>query len=210
MHKTSSPSGTGTSALTVFGCSCLGPWGAWTSGPGGTQTSSFGSADLRSWSELNFFESRTSEIFVGSLQSLVIVQRVIWGCLFSWQGSAVDAEHLSEMTEEEYELSYITPNMKGFIGFDTKYLIPFFTRRFTQKVSSKNEKIGCQEYLWQKCDSFLSYQFPSLIFWHESQKLMRIVVVFATIEWMTGIGEGRFVLCGIDDVDPILIERMLF
>ncbi|XP_071817414.1 sodium/hydrogen exchanger 8-like [Apostichopus japonicus] len=48
-------------------------------------------------------------------------------------GSAVDAEHLSEMTEEEYELSYITPNMKGFIGFDTKYLIPFFTRRFTQK-----------------------------------------------------------------------------
>ncbi|KAJ8041229.1 Sodium/hydrogen exchanger 8 [Holothuria leucospilota] len=48
-------------------------------------------------------------------------------------GSTVDAEHLSELTEEEYELNYVKPHMTGFIWFDTKYLIPFFTRRYTLK-----------------------------------------------------------------------------
>ncbi|XP_072169554.1 sodium/hydrogen exchanger 8-like [Diadema setosum] len=48
-------------------------------------------------------------------------------------GSALDAEHLSELTEEEYEVNYVKPGLKGFLRWDTKYLTPFFTRRFTNK-----------------------------------------------------------------------------
>ncbi|XP_002738222.1 sodium/hydrogen exchanger 8-like, partial [Saccoglossus kowalevskii] len=48
-------------------------------------------------------------------------------------GHAVDAEHLSELTEEEYEFNFVKPNLKGFIRVDTKYFIPFFTRRFTNE-----------------------------------------------------------------------------
>lgn len=48
-------------------------------------------------------------------------------------GQAIDAEHLSELTEEEYEVNFIKPHLKGFIKYDAKFLIPFFTRRFTQQ-----------------------------------------------------------------------------
>ncbi|XP_071959246.1 sodium/hydrogen exchanger 8-like [Antedon mediterranea] len=48
-------------------------------------------------------------------------------------GSAVDADHLSELTEEEYEVNYVKPNQQGFVRWDTKYFIPFFTRRFTHE-----------------------------------------------------------------------------
>lgn len=48
-------------------------------------------------------------------------------------GQTIDAEHLSELTEEEYEVNFMKSNIKGFILLDLKYLIPFFTRRFTQK-----------------------------------------------------------------------------
>ncbi|XP_038070121.1 sodium/hydrogen exchanger 8-like [Patiria miniata] len=48
-------------------------------------------------------------------------------------GSAVDAEHLSELTEEEYEVNYIKPHLTGFVKWDTKYFLPFFTRRLTNK-----------------------------------------------------------------------------
>ncbi|KAK2187965.1 hypothetical protein NP493_148g01013 [Ridgeia piscesae] len=48
-------------------------------------------------------------------------------------GDALDSEHLSELTEEEFEVSIVKPHLKGFLKFDIKYLIPFFTRRFTQK-----------------------------------------------------------------------------
>lgn len=47
----------------------------------------------------------------------------------------MDSEHLSEMTEEEYEVNFVKPHLKGFVKVDAKYLIPFFTRRFTQQVS---------------------------------------------------------------------------
>ena len=46
----------------------------------------------------------------------------------------MDSEHLSEMTEEEYEVNFAKPHLKGFVKIDAKYLIPFFTRRFTQQV----------------------------------------------------------------------------
>lgn len=52
-----------------------------------------------------------------------------------WQGETVDTDHLSELTEEEYEVGYIRSHQKGFPRIDTKYLIPFFTRRFTKQVS---------------------------------------------------------------------------
>ncbi|GAB6020773.1 Sodium/hydrogen exchanger 1 [Chamberlinius hualienensis] len=49
-------------------------------------------------------------------------------------GATIDAEHLSELTaEEDYEVNFVRPNLKGFVKYDIKYLVPFFTRRFTQK-----------------------------------------------------------------------------
>jgi sodium/hydrogen exchanger 8 len=48
-------------------------------------------------------------------------------------GETVDSEHLSELTEEEYEVNFVKPHLKGFIKYDVKYLIPFFTRRFTKQ-----------------------------------------------------------------------------
>ncbi|XP_050664343.1 sodium/hydrogen exchanger 8 [Leptidea sinapis] len=49
-------------------------------------------------------------------------------------GQTIDSEHLSEITEEELEVNYSnTARLKGFVRFDLKYLIPFFTRRFTHQ-----------------------------------------------------------------------------
>lgn len=48
-------------------------------------------------------------------------------------GQAIDSEHLSEITEEEMEVSFISSRIKGFAKWDLKYFIPFFTRRFTQQ-----------------------------------------------------------------------------
>ncbi|XP_063489458.1 sodium/hydrogen exchanger 8 isoform X2 [Symphalangus syndactylus] len=50
-------------------------------------------------------------------------------------GNTVESEHLSELTEEEYEAHYIRrQDLKGFMWLDAKYLNPFFTRRLTQEV----------------------------------------------------------------------------
>ncbi|OCT62352.1 hypothetical protein XELAEV_18043432mg [Xenopus laevis] len=47
-------------------------------------------------------------------------------------GNTIESEHLSELTEEEYEAQYIRHhNLKGFMWLDAKYLNPFFTRRLT-------------------------------------------------------------------------------
>ncbi|XP_036862166.1 sodium/hydrogen exchanger 8 isoform X2 [Manis javanica] len=49
-------------------------------------------------------------------------------------GNTVESEHLSELTEEEYEAHYIRrQDLKGFVWLDAKYLNPFFTRRLTQE-----------------------------------------------------------------------------
>ncbi|XP_072013039.1 sodium/hydrogen exchanger 8-like isoform X1 [Amphiura filiformis] len=48
-------------------------------------------------------------------------------------GGTIDTEHLSELTEEEYEVNYVKPDLRGFMKLNTKYLIPFFTRRFTNQ-----------------------------------------------------------------------------
>lgn len=48
-------------------------------------------------------------------------------------GDTVDSEHLSEFTEDEREISFARPNVKGFMKLDAKYFKPFFTRRFTQQ-----------------------------------------------------------------------------
>nr|KAF6359069.1 solute carrier family 9 member A8 [Pipistrellus kuhlii] len=49
-------------------------------------------------------------------------------------GNTVESEHLSELTEEEYEAHYIRrQDLKGFLWLDVKYLNPFFTRRLTQE-----------------------------------------------------------------------------
>ncbi|KAJ8966298.1 hypothetical protein NQ317_017016 [Molorchus minor] len=48
-------------------------------------------------------------------------------------GQALDSEHLSETTEGEMEVSFVSDRIKGFVKYDLKYLIPFFTRRFTQQ-----------------------------------------------------------------------------
>ncbi|XP_072305879.1 sodium/hydrogen exchanger 8 [Eucyclogobius newberryi] len=49
-------------------------------------------------------------------------------------GNTIEAEHLSELTEEEYEAHiYRRQDLKGFLWLDAKYLNPFFTRRLTQE-----------------------------------------------------------------------------
>ncbi|KAG8447068.1 hypothetical protein GDO86_014498 [Hymenochirus boettgeri] len=49
-------------------------------------------------------------------------------------GNVLESEHLSELTEEEYEAQYIRHHdLKGFMWLDAKYLNPFFTRRLTQE-----------------------------------------------------------------------------
>ncbi|XP_077464436.1 sodium/hydrogen exchanger 8 [Stigmatopora argus] len=49
-------------------------------------------------------------------------------------GNTVESEHLSELTEEEYEAHiYQRRDLKGFMWLDAKYLNPFFTRRLTQE-----------------------------------------------------------------------------
>lgn len=54
------------------------------------------------------------------------------------QGNTVESEHLSELTEEEYEAHYIRrQDLKGFLWLDAKYLNPFFTRRLTREVGRR-------------------------------------------------------------------------
>lgn len=49
-------------------------------------------------------------------------------------GDTIESEHLSELTEEEYEAQiYQRQDLKGFMWLDAKYLNPFFTRRLTQE-----------------------------------------------------------------------------
>uniref|UniRef100_A0A8C2CI63 Sodium/hydrogen exchanger 8 n=1 Tax=Cyprinus carpio TaxID=7962 RepID=A0A8C2CI63_CYPCA len=49
-------------------------------------------------------------------------------------GNAIESEHLSELTEEEYEAQiFHRQDLKGFLWLDAKYLNPFFTRRLTQE-----------------------------------------------------------------------------
>ncbi|CAG6021554.1 unnamed protein product [Menidia menidia] len=49
-------------------------------------------------------------------------------------GNTIESEHLSELTEEEYEAHiYQRHDLKGFLWLDAKYLNPFFTRRLTQE-----------------------------------------------------------------------------
>ncbi|XP_059384599.1 sodium/hydrogen exchanger 8-like [Carassius carassius] len=48
--------------------------------------------------------------------------------------NAIESEHLSELTEEEYEAQiFQKQDLKGFLWLDAKYLNPFFTRRLTQE-----------------------------------------------------------------------------
>lgn len=54
------------------------------------------------------------------------------------QGNTIESEHLSELTEEEYEAHiYQRQDLKGFMWLDAKYLNPFFTRRLTQEVRGR-------------------------------------------------------------------------
>ncbi|XP_032689681.1 sodium/hydrogen exchanger 8 [Odontomachus brunneus] len=48
-------------------------------------------------------------------------------------GQTIDSEHLSELTEEEMEVSFLQSRIRGFARWDLKFFIPFFTRRFTQQ-----------------------------------------------------------------------------
>ncbi|XP_030624466.1 sodium/hydrogen exchanger 8 [Chanos chanos] len=49
-------------------------------------------------------------------------------------GNTIESEHLSELTEDEYEAQISQrQDLKGFMWLDAKYLNPFFTRRLTQE-----------------------------------------------------------------------------
>uniref|UniRef100_A0A4W6DY74 Sodium/hydrogen exchanger n=1 Tax=Lates calcarifer TaxID=8187 RepID=A0A4W6DY74_LATCA len=56
-------------------------------------------------------------------------------------GNTIESEHLSELTEEEYEAQiYHRQDLKGFMWLDAKYLNPFFTRRLTQEVREREKE----------------------------------------------------------------------
>lgn len=60
---------------------------------------------------------------------------------FFLQGNTIESEHLSELTEEEYEAHiYQRQDLKGFMWLDAKYLNPFFTRRLTQEVRQRERQ----------------------------------------------------------------------
>ncbi|KAL8581137.1 hypothetical protein ACOMHN_033585 [Nucella lapillus] len=66
-------------------------------------------------------------------------------------GGTIDSEHLSELTEEEYEVTHVKPHLKGFLKLDVKYLVPFFTRRFTkQEVREGRSKVDSLTLKWYK------------------------------------------------------------
>merc|ERR1712121_632895 len=50
-------------------------------------------------------------------------------------GSAIDSEHLSELTEEELEQSFAEgrTHLQGFMYWDYQFLRPFFIRKFSQQ-----------------------------------------------------------------------------
>ena len=55
-------------------------------------------------------------------------------------GTAIESDHISELTEEEcMDDKYLREdlNLRGFAYIDAKYLIPFFTRRITKRVRFK-------------------------------------------------------------------------
>ena len=62
------------------------------------------------------------------------VQKTVFSIcvVYFTQGQTIDSEHLSELTEEEFDFTLARQN--GFVKLDNKYLRPFFTRRFTQQV----------------------------------------------------------------------------
>lgn len=56
-------------------------------------------------------------------------------------GTAIESDHISELTEEECcDEKYLREdlNLRGFAYFDAKYLIPFFTRRITKRELIQN------------------------------------------------------------------------
>ncbi|XP_015783675.1 LOW QUALITY PROTEIN: sodium/hydrogen exchanger 8-like [Tetranychus urticae] len=48
-------------------------------------------------------------------------------------GQTIEADHLADLTEDEIESNFLRNNLSGFVKLDVKYLIPFFTRRFTEQ-----------------------------------------------------------------------------
>lgn len=89
--------------------------------------------------------SFTSASLVGSspfISFFLSFSLFIWlpSLLFlSLQGNTIESEHLSELTEEEYEAQiFQRQDLKGFMWLDAKYLNPFFTRRLTQEVSERD------------------------------------------------------------------------
>ncbi|BFZ12958.1 hypothetical protein BsWGS_15997 [Bradybaena similaris] len=65
-------------------------------------------------------------------------------------GDAIDSEHLSEMTEDD-ETHVIKPHMTGFTKLDARYLIPFFTKRFTQQeMREGRSQVDMLATQWQK------------------------------------------------------------
>uniref|UniRef100_A0A0B6YBF3 Uncharacterized protein n=1 Tax=Arion vulgaris TaxID=1028688 RepID=A0A0B6YBF3_9EUPU len=65
-------------------------------------------------------------------------------------GDAIDSEHLSEITEDD-ETHVIKPHMTGFTKLDARYLIPFFTKRFTQQeMRDGRSQVDMLATQWQK------------------------------------------------------------
>lgn len=76
---------------------------------------------------------------------LVVVHSYSVFILNSFQGSAVDAE---QMTDDEWRISRKI-SMKGFTKIDARFLLPFFTRRITRQVRFMRVSFAYQEHIEQ-------------------------------------------------------------
>lgn len=73
-----------------------------------------------------------------------------------FQGNTIESEHLSELTEEEYEAQiFQRQDLKGFLWLDAKYLNPFFTRRLTQEVRLLITFIKISPVIWKNKIGFV-------------------------------------------------------
>ncbi|KAF4798347.1 sodium/hydrogen exchanger 8 [Turdus rufiventris] len=110
-------------------------------------------------------------------------------------GNTIESEHLSELTEEEYEAQYIKrQNLKGFMRLDVEYLNPFFTRRLTQEYPFST--------FLQRLESFIAK--PE---WNQEIKDLhdgRIQMKTLTNKWYEEVRQGP---SGSEDDEQELLQQ---
>nr|CAG4651711.1 EOG090X03SL [Triops cancriformis] len=81
------------------------------------------------------FETEKRRVIVTTTLVIVLFTILVLGgsTMPMLKDKPVESEPLSEMTEEEIDVSIANHRLKGFTKFDMRYLVPFFTHRFSQQ-----------------------------------------------------------------------------